>query len=150
MNMTKNPFDFVKSNPIAWIALFFAGVFGIYWLGRKSNAAQQYDVRDLPNAGKTLPMGWAETQASNLVDDMRSSLSIFWYEVKWTGPKVEIFIKWNALNDDQVTVLANLYNDRYGKPDGVTIVEAVEKQSMGFSDGEQKTLSKRLRALNFR
>ncbi len=148
--MKKNAFDFVKSNPIAWIALFFAGVFGIYYLGRKSNAAQQYDVRDLPNAGSTIPAGWATTEASALVDDMRSSLSVFWYDVKWTGPKLEIMIKWNALNDDQITVAANLYNDRYGKVDGVTIVEAVEKQSMGLSDGEQKKLAKRLRALNFR
>lgn len=148
--MKKTAFDFVKSNPIAWIALFFAGVFGIYYLGRKSNAAQQYDPRNVPDSGKTIPSGWLETQASNLVDDMRSSLSVFWYDVKWTGPKLEIMIKWNALNDDQITVAANLYNDRYGKLDGVTIVEAVEKQSMGLSDGEQKKLAKRLRALNFR
>lgn len=148
--MKKNAFDFIKSNPIAWIGLFFAGVFGIYWLGRRSNDTQEYDVRNLPNSGATLPAGWAETQASNLVDDMRGALSVFWYDVKSTGPKIVIMAKWNALTDDQLTVLCNLYNSRYGTTDNVPIVEAISKQYMWPSDSVQEQLAKRLRALNFR
>ncbi|PMD95514.1 hypothetical protein BWI97_14255 [Siphonobacter sp. BAB-5405] len=148
--MKKTAFDFVKSNPIAWIALFFAGVFGIYYLGRKSNSTQEYDVRNLPNSGKSVPDGWAEREASGLVDDMHNALSIFWYEIKWTGPKILVMTRWYTLTDDQVTILGNLYNSRYGEKDGVSIVEAVEKQSMGFSDDIQNKLAKRLRALNFK
>lgn len=145
----KKTFDFIKASPLSWVALLFGMIAAIYFIGKKAGKGSVYEPKNLPNSGSGIPAGWADIQASGLVDDMRAALAVFWYQVKTTDAKVTVMAKWLALTNDQLTVVGNLYNSRYGQADGVSIVEAVEKQAMWPTDANQVALSKRLRALNF-
>lgn len=141
--------QFLKPNPknvIIWVIVILAII--VLWrvfksvlnfLGIKADS-NNYNPNNLPNNGSGIPKNWSPNA---LAAELWAAMDGIFNS---TSTRNLAFAKLNALTNDQIVAVNDVYNNLYGKSDGMTLIQKIEGEWMPFSEEKTVALSK-LRSL---
>lgn len=112
----------ILSSKLFW---YLAAALGVYFIVKNILAKDKFVLHDLPDSGSGLPKGWGTQQANLLAAEGNDVID----GLLTLGSSKEIWAsKLVALTNDQLTLVYDAYNIKYGKTNDETLTEAMNNE----------------------